>query len=650
MKPIRWLLQEWKSVVRSPKTVVPLLGILLIPMLYSGTYLWAFWDPYARMEKLPVAVVNEDRSVVYEGKTFAIGDELVAELKKDAAFDWHFVDRAEAEQGLMRYRYYFEVVIPDSFSQRATTIGAAQPTPLELVFKANEGVNYSVSRIGQTGVETIRQKLSQRLIESYAEGIFAQFEEVRGGMRQAADGARELAAGAAGADNGARQLADAAAAKQPAVAQLAQGAQDAASGAARLAAGAQALQSGAGQLSGGLAQLGDGLKPLQAGGAQLAGGLTQAADGAGRLEQSLGGFAAAHPELAKDAALQALQTGGKQLAAGAAPLVKGAGDLSAGLGAYAQKQAEASAGGGELAANSKELTAGAASLQKGSESLAQGTKTLSAGWSDMTVNLQALEVGLRQLADGGAKLADSLSDGADRLAAVNGAQPLYAMLANPVHLREESVHRLPNYGTGMAPFFISVSLYVGALLLSTVFPMRDTAQPAPSAGIWFVSKFAILAALSLGQVIVAALVLTWGVGLQPLNAFQLVGFMFVCSLAFMALIQLLVAALDNVGRFIGILLLVLQLTATSGTFPVELVPTFLRTVHAYLPITYTVEGLRAIISTGDTPLLWRDAGVVAAFGAASALLTLLMMRLQLGRGGKQPPEQQPRLERADGRP
>lgn len=650
MKPIRWLLQEWKTVVRSPKTFVPLLGILLIPMLYSGTYLWAFWDPYARVERLPVAVVNEDRSVVYEGKTYAIGNELVEELKKDAAFDWHFVNREEAEMGLERYKYYFEVVIPDSFSQRATSISAAQPTPLELIFKANEGVNYSVSRIGQTGVETIRQKLSQRLIESYAEGIFGQLEQVRSGMQQAESGARELASGASAADAGARQLADAAAAKQPAVAQLAQGAQDAAGGAAQLAAGADALQHGAGQLSGGLAQLGEAVKPLQAGSTQLAEGTAQAAEGAGRLEQVIGGFAATRPELRQDAALQAIEAGGKQLAAGAGPLAQGAGDLSAGLAAYAQKLAEASSGAVELAGKSKELAAGASALQKGNESLAQGAKTLSTGWSDMTGHLQALEGGLRQLTDGGTKLADSLAEGAGRLAEVNGTQPLYAMLANPVHLREESVHRLPNYGTGMAPFFISVSLYVGALLLSTVFPMRETAQPAPSAGIWFVSKFAILAALSLGQVIVAALVLTLGVGLQPLNAMQMVWFMFVCSLAFMALIQLLVAAFDNVGRFIGILLLVLQLTATSGTFPVELVPAFLRTVHAYLPITYTVEGLRTIISTGDTSLLWRDTGVVAAFGASSALLTLLVMQLRLGSGGKQPPETTSRPEWSDSRP
>ncbi|WP_228485732.1 YhgE/Pip family protein [Thermaerobacillus caldiproteolyticus] len=68
--------------VQRPKRLIVLIGILFIPILYSGTYLWAFWDPYGHLERLPVAVVNEDRPATYKGTTYAIGDELVDELKK----------------------------------------------------------------------------------------------------------------------------------------------------------------------------------------------------------------------------------------------------------------------------------------------------------------------------------------------------------------------------------------------------------------------------------------------------------------------------------------------------------------------------------------------------------------------------------------
>jgi putative membrane protein len=160
---MHWLASEWKAIVRSRQTVITLIGIMLIPAIYSGVYLWAFWDPYSHVERLSVAVVNEDVPVVYQGETYAIGNDLTSEFRKDRSFDWHFVSRKEADEGLSRADYYFGIYIPSDFSKDATTLTSSGPTPLKITMKSNEAQSYIVAKIGQAGVEQIRQKLSEKL-------------------------------------------------------------------------------------------------------------------------------------------------------------------------------------------------------------------------------------------------------------------------------------------------------------------------------------------------------------------------------------------------------------------------------------------------------------------------------------------------------
>lgn len=229
--------------------------------------------------------------------------------------------------------------------------------------------------------------------------------------------------------------------------------------------------------------------------------------------------------------------------------------------------------------------------------------------------------------NGSKQLGKQLNIGAKKIEAMQSGQPVYKMMANPVHLKEELVHDVPNYGTGLAPYFISISLFAGALLLSTVFSFRDTMDPPPSALSWFVSKFAVLFFIAIGHSLITNFLLVHLVGLKPLHTGHLYLFSFFTSLVFMAIIQFLVTAGDNVGRFICIILLVLQLTSSAGTFPVELVPTALQRFNYVLPMTYTVQGFRTIISTGDYQILFQDVLRLLAFLIVALLLTLSVLSI-----------------------
>ncbi|HYK72923.1 MAG TPA: YhgE/Pip family protein, partial [Pseudoneobacillus sp.] len=110
--------------------------------------------------------------VRYQGSTYAIGNELVKQLKKNKSFQWQFVSKDEADEGLKNNKYYFEIYIPRDFSKRATTLTAQNPTPFDLYYKVNVGSNFIASQIGRTGVDIIRTKLSQQLSKNYAEALF----------------------------------------------------------------------------------------------------------------------------------------------------------------------------------------------------------------------------------------------------------------------------------------------------------------------------------------------------------------------------------------------------------------------------------------------------------------------------------------------
>lgn len=625
MNGLGWFAGEWRALARSPKTLVSLFGIICIPVLYSGIYLWAFWDPYSHLERLSVAVVNEDKPAEFEGETYTIGSELVKEFEADRSFDWHFVSRKEADRGLAANDYYFAIIVPADFSKRATTLAEQQPTPLEITIKSNEGLNYIVAKIGQSGIEKIRQQLAEKLTLNYTEAIFKRLEELKDGMQKASTGAGDLHAGLQKLADGTAKLAATVKNNQASIAKLDQGAAELKTAAAKLADGAAKLSTAYAQIGTGTKQVDAALAQLQSGGKQLSAGLAPLVQGAAGFDRLIAGYAAQHPEAAEDATYQQLKAAGAQVSAGLTQAQASMTTFNAGVTELVAKHGQLLSGVNAFAPNMKQLAAGAAQLSTGAASLYTGVHKLSAAWTALIQGIDELAAGEKKLVAGSGELGTALKDGASELASIHSSQGLFEMMANPVRVREDKINTLPNYGTGMAPFFVSISLYVGALLLTTVFALRDNFAPQPSGFLWWLSKYSVMAAVSIGQALLVTLVLTGVVGLNPINSVDFGLYTLFVSLIFMAIIQLLVTLGDNVGRFFAIILLVLQLAATSGTFPVELGPNGLQTIHRFLPITYTVEGFRSILSTGDYELLRQDVWLLLVYWAIAAGITILML-------------------------
>ncbi|NQD68343.1 YhgE/Pip domain-containing protein, partial [Bacillus haikouensis] len=652
---------EFKAIFRNKKLLIPILAVLFVPVLYSGMFLWAFWDPYEQLDDLPVAVVNSDRGANYDGEDLHIGSDLVEKLKDSEQFDFHFVNKEEGYKNLEKQDYYMLVEIPEDFSENGTTLLDDHPEKLSLKYVPNESFNFLSAQIGDTAMKEIKASLSESVSETYAETMFEKIQEMGEGYLTASDKAGEINNGALDLSQGANKLKDNLAVLAEKNVEMSDGVAKTQAGAAELAKGSNELSDGVGVMTDKTQLLYKGTQDLQSGIDDLAGGidkskaglekvdagLTSAIDntadlyagsqslaekigelqsgadrakagaeaigaGASELEKQLAPFMGSLPE-GKQAELQAainqikqgatgLEAGTGSLGTGASELQKGAGSLAGGIGKLNEGQKKLQGGVDQLVAGSVRLDQGSNQLQAGQGEIVknvgllndkmgevyQGTTQVASGVSDLSTGLNKvydgstrLSDGTKQLADGSSELAEGsakLSDGtteyeeklkgaAKEANSVNPNEGTYDMMAAPVNVKNEKINHVPNYGTGFAPYFLSLGLFVGALLISIVYPLKEPAD-RPSSGLnWFIGKFTVLTAVGIIQSLIASGILLLGLGLEvesvPLFLLSAV----FTSLTFLALIQMLVTILGDPGRFVAIIILILQLTTSAGTFP-----------------------------------------------------------------------------------
>ncbi|MDA2026349.1 MULTISPECIES: YhgE/Pip domain-containing protein [Bacillus cereus group] len=393
-----------------------------------------------------------------------------------------------------------------------------------------------------------------------------------------------------------------------------------ADGSGKVTGGLDTLSAGANQMAGGVNQLADGsgkvtggLDTLSAGANQMAGGVNQLADGSGKVTGGLGTLSVGVTKLADGSSkvtggLGTLSVGVTKLADGSSQVTGGLGTLSAGAG-------QMSGGITQLANGSGQVTTGLSTLSTGSTQLIDGVNKLADGSGKVTD-------GLVKVNDGSGELAEKLGEGAEKTGEVKGTDKTYDMFASPVKVKTEKMAEVPNYGTGFTPYFLSLGLFVGALLLSIVYPLRDTVGVPKSGFSWFISKFGVLLSVGIIQAIVADVILLFGLGVEVQSIPYFILFSIVTSLAFIALIQCLVTAFGDAGRFIAIITLIIQLTTSAGTFPLELIPKFLQPFNAWLPMTYSVSGLKAVVSSGDFNFMWQNIGILMIFIVVLSLGTI----------------------------
>ena len=343
--------KEWQRLIHNPLLVVVLLAIILIPSIYAGFFLASMWDPYGELDKLPVAVVNKDQPVMYDGEEIAIGDELVKNLKEDESLDYAFVDEATAQAGLKSGEYYMVITIPEDFSYNATTVLDDNPSKMDLQYETNPATNYVAMKLSESAMTKMELSLERKVTETYAETLFTKLGTLGDSLDDASEGSSEILDGEIAMQDGVAQLAD----------------------------GTDALANGASDLNNGLITYMDGTTQIDSGAVALADGASSLSDGAAKVNT---GAATLSEGTAKLYAATASITGGAQT------LETGSAQLASGVDA---------------------LAAGSASVADGSSSLADGASALSDGLNTLNTSMPVMTGAIGQLDDGAATLNTGIS-------------------------------------------------------------------------------------------------------------------------------------------------------------------------------------------------------------------------------------------------
>lgn len=665
----------------------------LVPVFYGAIYLGANWDPGARMNQLPVAVVNDDRPVDYEGERVQAGKDFTDRMVEQGNFQWHVVDDAEAERGLREGDYYLTVHVPSDFSANLVSGGGTDPKRAGITLRRNDANGFVIGSLVARAQDSITESVNQTAVEAYFRAVFGNLNKIRDGMvqardgsvrlrdglAQAKDGSAQLASGSADAATAGGQLRDGAGQLSTGMGQLQKGSADLSSGMAQLSSGSQDLANGAGQVAGGTQQLRDTVVPalqrvdrtlptiqsdanaintdVQSVTSTVGGRSQSISDDLSQLSGALDQLAAADPQVTQSQAYQDARQrlrDGQQRADNVTQRSAAIGQRSASLNSRVQQSnlsgdiQNAESKLNQLNSGAQQVATGANQLHRGIDTAEQGAGQLQAGINSAAGGAQQLATGSGQLADGLVKLKDGaaqldngnaqlldganqlvngLNDGVNRLPVLNEQQTDNAVqvLSSPADVTTDVLNPANVYGRGLAPLFFSIALWVfgisgflvmrpisGRLLAGRLHPLHLML----SAWIPFGTVALIGSMLMLGTVWVV-------LGLNPVHPLAAVLLTALVALTFSLIAHLLRMALGLPGSAALLVILILQLASTGGTYPKEVLPPFFQAINPIMPITYSIDAFRVVISGGLWSNFWRDVLVLLAIAAGAIVLDVL---------------------------
>lgn len=771
---------EWKNIAKSTWLKIVLCAIMIIPMIYACVFLGSMWDPYGQTDQLPVAVVNKDKEVEYNGSTMDIGKQLSDKLAKNDSMDFNIVSSSKAQKGLKDGKYYMIITIPENFSKNATTLLDDDPQTMMLTYTTNPQTNYVATKMDESAMAKVKAEISSTVTKTYSKILFKNVKTLSKGFKTAAEGSQKLSDGVNTAkdgnatitenlntlassalvfNDGADSLVKGLSAYTKGVSTAKAGAQQLDNNSATLNNGAAQLKAGSSQLLSAVQaaekQLGDGInasagqlntltssnKQIEESSKQLSAALTkiqgaidsnnlvendaQAAkkvDGmistlsttistmnnnaaqlnqlaaaekkqaeqlqatqpqaaqelmlkatshatqaatlqqvASQLSSSIntddlkqlstllnGNAAVLKNQTAANAKTQQLLASSQQLATanntavgslvtnlktvqasmkgtstsvgmvGAVSQIdNGLSTLQSGLKTYTGGVKQVNNGLGTLASNNATLNSGASQLAEGALKISSGSNQLAAGSA-------TLGEGLTTIGEGTNTLTSSLKD-ASKKSNIKSTNKTYKQMSTPVDTQKKEITNMPNNGHAMAPYMMSVALYVACMALSLMYPFGKGMTTTDSPVKFLLAKATVMVPLSFVQALILYFSLRGFCGFTPARPGLCIAFMLLLSLAFMAFIAFLAIAFGRIGEFIALIFMVFNLGASAGTYPLETAPHWYTVLHPFVPFTYSVNGFRSVIANA-TAVPTTEILFFVGLLVVSVLLTYVIVR------------------------
>lgn len=331
------------------KTAI-IIGVLVIPLLYSYFYLNAFWDPYARLNDVPVAVVNLDKGAKINHSPRNVGSEICEELKEKNTVKFIFTEEEDARNGVLENKYYAAIIIPDNLSASISTASEnTEKVHGQITYIANQKKNYLAAQILENAMPQIKESVNGKIDEEIISTLCSKLNSIPDEMGELQDGLGKLYNGSSKLNN--------------ATAKLNNGADTLNKGSVDLADGSKKVNSGAVELKNGLLRLQNATNTLNTASPVLSDGIADLNSGANTLSDAMTTIAANN---------DTIKTGTLQLKEGSTVLYQGINTYTAGV-------TSASDGAKTLNNGLNTYTDGVATVYTGAQKLTQGIQNTANG-------------------------------------------------------------------------------------------------------------------------------------------------------------------------------------------------------------------------------------------------------------------------------
>ena len=646
---------------------VVVVAIALLPSLYAWLNIYSNWDPYGNTGGISIAVASLDEGYTDEDGTYENkGDDVVADLREATSINWVIVDTEEAAKGGVESGdYYAAVVVDKQFSRnmyRMLTDWTGKPA---ITYYENAKKNAVATKITDTAVETLKRSISENYLEVVIDGIMEQSNllaadltaddpeaAVKGVLYQAQDllhaCGRMMDAFEAAGGSGVSE--SSAAALEAAVANINKNLPD----------GAQLQQTAAEiqlRLNTALARVERALDRLNSaiGNApELPSAQQQLRDAADTMDKTAdaletwaAGLEASGTEAGKIQAEAARQTAAecrktaKQLRALAespdsADLLADCDALVKSLRTMVDKipvtskalQKELDTVAGQVADTMEGMAALAGDAKVMKTALAE---TADAVGDTMALLRPATEKLLTSLESTIDDLEGLTTDEyMDTLVNILGGDPaVYGQyFPEMVQTSVNAVYPIANYGSAMTPFYTVLAIWVGGVILSSLIKIHARTEglidPKP-AELYFGRYlfFFVLSQIQAAVIVTGDLYILKVQCLHP-GMLYLTGAL--TAFTFSLLIYSLALSFGDVGKAIVVVIMVMQIAGSSGTFPIELLPAIYQKIYRFFPFPYAIDAMRECICGMYGNYYWQQIGFLLLFAAAALLIGLLVRR------------------------
>ena len=633
---------------------VVIIGVLFIPFMYSFFYLKAYWNPYGEgnMDNIPVAIVNLDSGDK--------GNSFVSKLVESGKLDFQIVSSEEATNGLYDKRFYAVITIPSDFSSNLESAMSDDKVPAIITYAPNQKSNYLASQIISRVLVVAEEEARGEVSSNVVSGLVSSLSSLPDRMIELSNGAVKLEEGALSLSNGLDVLDSKYGDFNAGIDALYNGSVNLNNGLNEVNGGINSLKAGSSAISFGINQINDVLANTDLSGIDvlvsgIVNGASSLANGIISLDNNIDLLImkySAELDGASDdvtraqlmgtiGALQQIKAsingsdsslvdGANMLVSSGDSLVNGVNAVSVGVSGLSDASDDiASLGAGinslrsnlvSVGVGANSLNSGISKLNDGVSSLYSGSTTLNGGLFSLNSSSEQIKLALDSLSSGSDELYsgintlrssvdDSISSSQSELSKLDG---LSDFVSNSVSVNEAPVNSIDSYGTAFGPFFMSIALWVGSLMLFIVL-YYDASDRFKLLGRNASNKFlrtlcylglASLQGLSLG------ILLMIGLDLVITNYFLYFSSLILVACLFESIMEFLIVNFGDIGKFLSLILLVLQLAAAGGTFPIETVTRSFRFLNPLLPMKYTCDLFKEGIISIEGSLLSRSLGVI----------------------------------------